>query len=146
MSEKRGFTLVETVTILAILAILAAILVPALTTYVDKARQQAVVSRARAAYVATQALLSERYGEPSGFDESGGLISLDADSLRAEDSPPINLDDILALAEVPISPSQKLTVEYNDRAELTQFVWQEQQGGRTITVTRQAGGWETTVS
>ena len=146
MSEKRGFTLVETVTILAILAILAAILVPALTTYVDKARQQAVVSRARAAYVATQALLSERYGEPSGFDGSGGLISLDLDSLRAEDSPPINLDDILALAEVPISPSQKLTVEYNDRAELTQFIWQEEQGGQTVTVTRQAGGWETTVS
>ena len=145
MSGKRGFTLVEMVTILVILAILAAILVPALTTYVDKARQQAVVSRARAAYVATQALLSERYGEPSGFDGSGELISLDLDSLGAEDSP-IKLDDILALAEIKPSRSQTLMVDYNQRAELTQFVWQEQQGGRTITVTRQAGGWETTVS
>ena len=35
---KRGFTLVELIVVLVILALLAALLVPALTGYIDKAR------------------------------------------------------------------------------------------------------------
>ena len=37
--NKRGFTLVELIVVLVILAVLAALLVPSLTGYIDKAKQ-----------------------------------------------------------------------------------------------------------
>lgn len=44
MKNKKGFTLVELIVVLVILAILAALLIPALTGYIDKAREEKVVS------------------------------------------------------------------------------------------------------
>ena len=44
MKNKKGFTLVELIVVLVILAILAALLVPALTGYIDKAREQSLIS------------------------------------------------------------------------------------------------------
>ena len=61
-NNNKGFTLVELIVVLVILAILAAILVPALLGYIDKARQKQVTTNAEAAYVASQAILSEQYG------------------------------------------------------------------------------------
>ena len=44
LKDKKGFTLVELIVVLVILAILAALLVPALTGYIDKAREQSLIS------------------------------------------------------------------------------------------------------
>ena len=38
-NKKRGFTLVELIVVLVILAVLAALLIPSLTGYIDKARK-----------------------------------------------------------------------------------------------------------
>ncbi|MFR8745765.1 type II secretion system protein [Gemmiger formicilis] len=38
-NHKRGFTLVELIVVLVILAVLAALLVPSLTGYIDKAKK-----------------------------------------------------------------------------------------------------------
>ena len=46
-NKKKGFTLVELIVVLAILAILAAMLVPALTGYIDKANEKKAVAAAR---------------------------------------------------------------------------------------------------
>lgn len=60
--NNKGFTLVELIVVLVILAILAAILVPALLGWIDKAREKSVTTNAEAAYVATQGLVTEKYG------------------------------------------------------------------------------------
>ena len=60
-NKKKGFTLVELIVVLAILAILAAMLVPALTGYIDKANEKKVIVTARQYYVAAQTVASEAY-------------------------------------------------------------------------------------
>ena len=70
-NSKRGFTLVELIVALVILAILASLLVPALTGYMDKTKKQAVISEARDVWTAAQAALTECYAlYPESFNDS----------------------------------------------------------------------------
>lgn len=59
---NKGFTLVELIVVLVILAILAALLVPTLLGYIDRARQKKDINRARACLDAAQAAFVEAYG------------------------------------------------------------------------------------
>ncbi len=61
-NSKKGFTLVELIVVLVILAILAAILIPTLTKYIDKANNNALVAETRSVVMAAQTLASEAYG------------------------------------------------------------------------------------
>lgn len=56
-SKKGGFTLVE----LVILAILAALLIPALTGYIDRAKEKNVIAETRQCVMAAQTLYDEAY-------------------------------------------------------------------------------------
>ena len=59
--KQKGFTLVELIVVLAILAVLAAIMVPSLTGYIDKAKNTQLLSIARSVYTAAQVEVSEAY-------------------------------------------------------------------------------------
>ena len=68
-NKKKGFTLVELIVVLAILAILAAMLVPALTGYIDKANEKKIIATARQYYVAAQTVVSEAYANGDEINE-----------------------------------------------------------------------------
>ncbi len=80
LSKNKGFTLVELIVVLVILAILAAILVPTLLGYIDKARSEKDFATAQAVRVATQAQIDEIYGK--GIDDVKPA-NLDADAKKA---------------------------------------------------------------
>ncbi len=66
---KVGFTLVELIVVLLILAIMAAMLVPSMTGYIKKARDQKYIDEARELMMATQAGIAYAYGlEPDSFE------------------------------------------------------------------------------
>ena len=72
LKDKKGFTLVELVVVLVILAILAALLIPSLTGYIDKANKEKVVAETRMVAMAVQTELSEAYGQAgAGKDLTG---------------------------------------------------------------------------
>lgn len=79
--NDKGFTLVELIVVLVILALLAAILVPALLGYIDKAKKEKNYQAAQEVHTAVQALATESYG-------------------KGESTPTMSLDDIKDLAGI----------------------------------------------
>ena len=81
MSDRKGFTLVELIVVLVILSVLAAMLAPTMTGYIDKAKGKRVEAELHQAVVAAQTLADEAYALGGNFDD-------------------ITLEDIAALAEL----------------------------------------------
>lgn len=81
--QKHGFTLVEIIVTLVILSILAAILIPAMVNWIDKANEKSIIVGCRTCVNAAQTLSSEQYG------------TLGAGNIN------VTPDEVLALAKVP---------------------------------------------
>lgn len=76
---KKGFTLVEIIVVLVILAILAAFTIPTMLGFVADAKGKAYIAEAREVYVAAQAVATEYSGQlqmtDSDTDEWCGLTN-----------------------------------------------------------------------
>lgn len=76
LKKKGGFTLVELIVVLVILAILAAILVPTLLGYINKAQEEKNYSTAQTVRVAAQAVYDDEVGHGTTIT-SGDTIDKD---------------------------------------------------------------------
>lgn len=61
--KLKGFTLVELIVVMVILALLMALAIPQVTKYIDRAGEIAIKSEARSCYTAVQSFCAEKYGD-----------------------------------------------------------------------------------
>lgn len=99
MKNKKGFTLVG---LIVVLVILAALLIPALTGYIDKAREQSLISEGSLVLTAAQATVSEAYGTGDLKVGTDGAITVTNKSALAS--------QINQLAELKAGASWKFDV------------------------------------
>lgn len=83
--NKKGFTLVEIIVVLVILAVLAAFTIPTMLGFVEEAKGKALIAEAREIYVAAQATATEYIATDASMTDQklDGLLSSDA----------VNVDD-----------------------------------------------------
>ena len=80
-NQKRGFTLVELIVVLVILAVLAALLIPSLTGYINKAVEKRIMLQARSLMTAAQATIDEAYAKGElPIDDNGRFKPLHEDT------------------------------------------------------------------
>ncbi len=63
LKNRKGFTLVELIIVMVIIAILAAALIPTMMGYINDAKKTANTSTARAYYVAAQSIATKNYAD-----------------------------------------------------------------------------------
>lgn len=109
LKKKKGFTLVEVIIVLVIIAILAAVLIPSLAGYIDKANQKVAVANARNFTMAAQTIGSEIYGEKGALDNTKTTTFV-ADSFALAE-----LSDTAFYVDVTVTPKGKVTqVDFYD--------------------------------
>ena len=81
--NQKGFTLVEIIAVLLILAILAAAAIPTMLGFVDEAKGKSEIANARAAFVAAQTIATETYVTTSG-DQATKDTACETDITDAE--------------------------------------------------------------
>ena len=67
-AKKKGFTIVELVIVIAVIAILAAVMIPTFTNVVDKANESKAMQEARNAYTVWLATGTNAQGDFSTYD------------------------------------------------------------------------------
>lgn len=75
--NEKGFTLVELIVVLVILGILAAITVPALLGWIDKARNQDAILECRSVVMAAQGQVAVEYGNGTALDQIEAKLNKD---------------------------------------------------------------------
>lgn len=63
--DDKGFTLVEMIVVLVIIAVLASAIVPSLTGYINRANKEKAVSETRSLVMAAQTVISDAYANGS---------------------------------------------------------------------------------
>ena len=115
LKDKKGFTLVELIVVLVILAILAALLVPSLTGYIDRAKKEQLTSQTRMVLMAANAELATADGENTKINNVSTTNGTSADTV---------LKGIIENAELPYSKyGYTITVDSTNNYKVASIVF-----------------------
>ena len=83
---KKGFTLVELIVVISIIAILMLILVPSLLAYLNKSKKTKAEANAKTAYNAVVSVFTDLYAKGEVIDDGDDLIDAaeDEDMLKRD--------------------------------------------------------------
>jgi len=73
--NKKGFTLIEIIVVLVIIAILAAAGIPSMMNFIGQARSRALAAEGRTCYIAVQAVYNEMIMTNAGVSISGNAFT-----------------------------------------------------------------------
>lgn len=93
LKKVKGFTLVELIVVMLILAILAGMFIPSLIGYIDKATESELQIETRQLYQAAQVVATENY-------KKGGFECESLDLSKAVDSSDKKVREFAKLAEI----------------------------------------------
>lgn len=140
MRKQSGFTLAELIAVLLLLAILAAVTASALTAYIRKAQEMRMIARARAALLAVQMLLVERY---AAGEWSGGMALTQLGRREPGRAPaPLSVSELLEKAELPPDAAESIRLAWDDSAAVTAFIWTEARPDGTASAVWNGKSWE----
>ena len=122
--NRKGFSLVELIVVLVIMAILAAALVPSLMGYIKKTKQQNVNSEAQSVVQAAQTIASGAYASADGkYTVDGYATAIDFSTIKgvesADTSDYVNAAE--KLAEVPTDAETKITLNADGRVTKLEY-------------------------
>ncbi len=106
-NKRKGFTIVELIVVMAIIAILTLIAVPTFTKYIDKAEDTTEAANAKTLYTVAFTILTEETVSPSGetyntpgYDSSNNGLSHNSELYKSIES----------IANIPLENTQTLEV------------------------------------
>ena len=120
LKNSKGFTLMEMLIVVAIIAILVAIAIPAFSGQLEKAREAADMANIRSAYaeVMAAALTGDTTKLPTGISYTNGVWSKNVDATQKQANWQTNKDsDTTKIADkdvAALTAGNKWAVKYNE--------------------------------